>query len=509
MIVSDDNGKQAGHVWLCIQSHGRILSLAGQDIDGDTTLVKIQQGVLQEGVNQITLFNAQGLPVAETHILIRPGKEEGLTGDVIEAGFRQNVRISANELTQLLPGMQYSISVAPVSASAPAGLKEYLVLGSEFGYRPDISVESLRGDTIELSLASGWINWEAILADRLPDNSWPSENESHFLEGRLFYGDRPAPAGQFVMFCIPGKEAQFQAVQTNNNGEFLFSLALDESVRDLIFLPDSISAQPRIAFESDFPALYPVWEEADTVWPRFTAARQSVNYQVHSIYRIPFAGDPLPPRIGPERVTRFYGKPDIELRMSDYILLPVMQEVFTELLPDVSLKKKKNEVEVEITRRDITGLVVTKPCMMVDGIVVKNPAVITDIDPETVEKIDVIKEGYVVGDYRFPGIVNVITKKGDFSAVSLPAWMSRMTYRVIDPVRTFPLPDYSIPEKRADRVPDYRNTLLWNPGLTPLSLPDNTIAFSTSDNPGDYLLRLDGIMPDGHVVSLVRRIHVK
>lgn len=506
----DIKGRQTDtRVWLCIQSHGRIHYLTGHDLAGDSTLASIPQGVLHEGVNQLTLFNAKGEPVAETYVFI-PGRkiEDGRTAQTLETGIRQNISISTDELPVDKSTVQYSVSVAPSAVSAQTGLKEYLVLGSEFGYQPDMSAKLLRGDTAELSLTSGWIDWEAILSDRLPAITWPAETGSHFMEGRLFYGDRPAPSGQFVLLCIPGKEAQFQAVQTGNRGEFMFSLPVDEAVRDLVLLPDDILAQPRISVESGFPALYPVWEETDSVGSMGMAIRQSVNYQVHSIYRIPPSGDPVPARARAESKHRFYGKPDIELKMSDYILLPVMQEVFAELLPDVSLKRKKDDVAVEIIRRDASGLVFTAPCLMVDGVVVKDPAVITGIDPETVEKIDVVKASYVVGEYRFPGIVNVITKSGDFSVISQPAWMSRMSYRVIDPVRQFPEPDYSTPGKRMGRVPDYRNTLLWNPGLT-LPSPGKAIEFTTSDNPGEYLFRLEGITPDGQILSIIRHLHVK
>ena len=49
---------------------------------------------------------------------------------------------------------------------------------------------------------------------------------------------------------------------------------------------------------------------------------------------------PLNPAIHRLKPLRFYGKPDIEIIMADYIKLPVMQEVFFELLPGVSLKRK-------------------------------------------------------------------------------------------------------------------------------------------------------------------------
>ena len=46
----------------------------------------------------------------------------------------------------------------------------------------------------------------------------------------------------------------------------------------------------------------------------------------------------------PLKPVRFYGQPDIELVLSDYISLPVMNEIFFELLPGVSTEKEKVHV---------------------------------------------------------------------------------------------------------------------------------------------------------------------
>ena len=64
----------------------------------------------------------------------------------------------------------------------------------------------------------------------------------------------------------------------------------------------------------------------------------SVNYQVEKIYGISGLGDTLNQFHHLLVPVRFYGKPDQELIMSDYISLPVMQEVFFELVRESRLK---------------------------------------------------------------------------------------------------------------------------------------------------------------------------
>ena len=110
-----------------------------------------------------------------------------------------------------------------------------------------------------------------------------------------------------------------------------------------------------------------------------------------------------------------------------------MEEVFFELTPGVQLKRKRNSYTMLIAD-PVSGRIYEKPPLLfVDGVVINDPAVIAGLDPETVEKIEVVKELYMVGDYMLFGIVNVITKAGDYSSVTLPDYAVRLKYRVTEP----------------------------------------------------------------------------
>jgi hypothetical protein len=151
----------------------------------------------------------------------------------------------------------------------------------------------------------------------------------------------------------------------------------------------------------------------------------------------------------------------------------------------------------------------TPPFLLVDGVMVKDPSVIAGFDPEIVEKIDVIRVNYYVGDYLFTGIVNVITKAGDFSSVPLPDYAIRMPYRVIDPVYSFVSPDYSTVQMKRNRIPDFRNTLYWNPSIKPDKEGKAGVEFWTSDFVTDYEVNIQGITPDGKTFTLKKIIKVK
>lgn len=239
------------------------------------------------------------------------------------------------------------------------------------------------------------------------------------------------------------------------------------------------------------------------------ASAMCVNYQVRKIY----GSDEVPSdpdvTVVPDKLKRFYGKPDIELKMDDYIKLPVMQEVFFELMPGVFLKKRKSEYEITIADPVDNRIYTRPPVLFVDGVPVNDASVIANLDPERVEKIEAVKERYLVGDFLFFGLVNVITRAGDYSNVSLPEYAVRMPYRVTGQVKSFASPDYSSPAKAGNRIPDLRNTLYWNPALATDAGGRTRVEFWTSDFVSDYIINIQGITPAGNPVSVRKKISVE
>jgi hypothetical protein len=146
---------------------------------------------------------------------------------------------------------------------------------------------------------------------------------------------------------------------------------------------------------------------------------------------------------------------------------------------------------------------------MIDGVIIKDLSAIANLDPELVEKIDVVWNKYRVGGYLFNGIVNIISKSGDFSSGTIPADAIRLHYNILDTVCSFVSPDYSSDEMKRSRVADFRNTLYWNPSVKPGIDGKAMIDFWTADIKSDYIIIINGITSDGKIVSLRKSFKVK
>jgi hypothetical protein len=311
---------------------------------------------------------------------------------------------------------------------------------------------------------------------------------------------------------VPGKNAVFQYARTDKEGIFMFNIPVNEGVKDIIIQPETIDKSNSIEILSSFAENYSSYESSESIpadkVPEHIK-RWGANYQVNRIYGVKDSKSTEKPLSNLPDSKRFYGKPDIGLNMDDYIKLPVMEEVFFELIPGVSLKIRRSKSEITLIGSPEYLTYSKPPILMVDGVVIKDAAVIANLDPDIVEKIDVIKERYIVGDYVFYGLINVITRSGDFSHVTLPDYAVRLKYRVFDPELSFTSPDYSTDEARLDRTPDFRNTLYWNPSVKPSVDGRIFVEFYSSDLPGDYEIDAQGFDGEGKTVSFRKTIHIK
>jgi hypothetical protein len=509
--------------YLFIQTHGNINYTGSVRITGDSAVVYVPGQNLTPGINQITVFNSAGRPVFEKYIYTPRNDNRDISVSISgKPGIRDHVEIeiSGSQGQTFAPG-KLSISVSPLAESVKsADIVDYMIFGSEFGILPDkianrqkneIPAEEL--DELLATVKSNWIDWDAILTEEIPSFRYLFEEENHFIYGML--GDietRLPVADEYIFMSKPGKTATFQYARSDKNGSFKFELPISGEMQDLVIQPENISKNVKIRLESSFfeefvPAGVSQVRTIEKA-PEYIS-EWSANYQVREIYGIKSAGEPVTPGNPLPAISRFYGKPDVEVKMDDYIKLPVMQEVFFELVPGVYLKEKKSTYEFSIFDLTENRMNTRPPSMLIDGVKVDDAGSIAGLDPEIVEKIDVVKDPYLAGRYIFYGLINVITRKGDFSCIDLPDYAVRLPIRVTDPVSSFISSEYSTREKKRSSIPDFRNTLFWDP--SPVRGNDGKVRaeFWTSDVASDYVINIQGITAEGEPVSFRKVIKVE
>jgi hypothetical protein len=508
------------HCYLIIQTHGNIDFKKSVILTEGHGILNIPGNILTPGINQIILFSQTGKPVVEKYIYtpaVEMNHPEVKSKGVVNTREKVQVLINDDRFTGHDTGM---LSISVSADTTDSDIDHYLIFGSEFGVIPDLLYKSdlrtIPHESLDKYLSvirSRWINWDSILTGNYPEIRYEKEKKFHFLYGRLISRLSQEPLNnEYVFLSTPSKDAIFQYARTNQYGDFFFSIPVNEEVNDLIIQPEIDGRDKSIRLRSSFaePDSGLITQNAVSPYdPSSLVSSMAVNYQIRKIYGIKDATEPSQEKVIPVPVKRFYGRPDIELIMDDYIKLPVMQEVFFELTPGVILRKKKSVWEMKLLDPATNRLQDAPSVMLVDGVVIDDASIIAGLDPDIVEKIEVVKEKYYIGDYLFYGIINVITRTGDFSSVTLPDYALRISYKVLDKILDFKSPEYASTTKEINRIPDFRNTLYWNPSLKPGNDGKFGFEFWSSDFRSGYVIKLQGITPEGIPVSYIRNISVK
>jgi hypothetical protein len=527
-VVTDEKyrAENRNQFYLFIQTHGNINHVSSEGTTDGYAKIFINKNQLSAGINQITVFNAKGQPVGERFIYTSEKENPVVTiHSTDSSGLRDKISLDfafPGTIPNKLNANNLSISVVSEANNLSfPDINDYMIFGTEFGLLQwnlfkGVKVNKITPEIIDSLLQtvkSNWLDWNSILAREPQVYKYKIEAEDHYVSGKLLNGDlKKQDSGKYVLLSHPGKIADFQYARTDREGNFSFKIKIDDKVNDLIIQPDEVTKNQSVNIESSFSDKYLKSERlVDSIskpTPGYIST-WSVNHQVRKIYGTSSVGEPIRPAISQLKTRRFYGKPDQELNMKDYITLPVMQEVFFELIVGVFLKNKKSGYEITVSDPEYNKVYETPPALFIDGVAVKDPAVIAGLDPEIVEKIDVIRERYFVGDYLFYGIINIITKAGDFSNATLPDYAIRLSYRVIDPVNSFISPDYSSAALKKSRIPDFRNTLYWNPSVKPDQDGKTRVEFWSSDNKAEYLINIQGITQESRPFSFQKIIKVK
>jgi hypothetical protein len=423
-----------------------------------------------------------------------------------------------------------SVSTAPFRVIIGSVNERGLISVSDtvFGRREKVtlkigSVYNGRGNRQSLSDLSISVSPSSVVSEMLwkypaseyknePD-TFRIENEGHFLSGRIIYRHRNIPdSSHFLYMSVQGKVAEFRYADIDSSGRFTFILPPDTRKRNLILQPDHPRNDMVLEIEPSFSRLFP---SIDCIHDNLSLgeseifSRLSFNYQASKIYEISSVKLPAADNARESKKRRFYGIPEMEIHLDDYIRLPSMQEVFFELLPGIIIRPKRDGYELKITN-PLTGVFYNEPpLVMIDGVIINDLNVLVDLDPETVEKIEVVKTPYLIGDMILHGIVNVITLSGDFSDVTMPEYAVILPYRIVEEPCLFVSPDYSDERLRTARKPDLRNTLFWNPSVSAARNGESEIEFWTSDLPGNYLISVYGTTSSGEILSASRMFRVK
>jgi hypothetical protein len=195
--------------------------------------------------------------------------------------------------------------------------------------------------------------------------------------------------------------------------------------------------------------------------------------------------------------------------MDRYILLDSLREYFYELVPSVRFTGRNGEYNIEVIDPVTLTALGEKPGIFLDGVLCESLAVIANIPCSEIKRITILPFEYYYKDLSFGGIIDIHTKKSDFSIADPLPNMSRFVFPLANSNEyEFQAPDYSRPDE-ADRSPDLRYLLYWSPAVKRDGSGTGEVNFYTGDIAGDYLIRIEGISGRGELLKAEAQILVE
>jgi len=178
-----------------------------------------------------------------------------------------------------------------------------------------------------------------------------------------------------------------------------------------------------------------------------------------------------------------------------------MEEYFFNIVSHSKVRKTVNGVSVVLqNERNID--IGYNPLVLMDMIPVdfKN---ILSLNPEEINRIDLVNQYYMKGDAVFDGIISVLSNSGDYAGMNFKYGGKFFKFDLFSDQNSKNSYNFK------PGVPDLRRTLYWNPDLILKSQQLNYINFVTGTLPGKYEIIVRSFSGNGEIMENKRLIEVK
>jgi hypothetical protein len=325
------------------------------------------------------------------------------------------------------------------------------------------------------------------------------EPDGHLICGTIKSTLRGEPLrNENIVLSFVGKTALCRFTTTDTAGRFSF-VCTEYGTREAVIQPLSGDLDDYyVEIDNPFPESFShlPFKPLSLDTARLAEINNAViSMQVRRIY-VPYPVNTVSNTILPAR--DFYGRPDNSTLMSTFIRLTSLREAIKEIIPGVITTRKKGKTVINSIFRFKDKVTITNPLLIVDGVPVWDHEKVLAISIDKIEKVDVLNFGYIYSKIYIDGIIDITTYNGNLSETVFDKPVFRQEFEALQNGPAFRSPDYSAADLKETRIPDFRNTLYWNPDIRTDRQGKATVEFYTSDETGSYTVLVEGFTPDGH-----------
>lgn len=319
----------------------------------------------------------------------------------------------------------------------------------------------------------------------------------------------PSLTGKYAFISSPSDKSDVYAAPIREDGSLVFYTANIYGAKECICEIEDIDPKLSCHIELVSPYVNPAVKA-----PRALAMSESLS-EALALRSLGmqldrrFAADTLFDFL-PRRSDGLFDE-DVQVRyiLDDYTRFPTMEEVFTEFIPEIRVRRSEaGERELRVRLNELSGAMVlatSKALVMLDGVPVFDHEKILHYDPLLVEMVDIYPNTHFIGNRIFEGVVNFVTYKRN-----LPGFQFDGNARVVD-YQGVCVPMAFTGEAVAGNslYPDYRQTLCWHPLVQLEAGRSLEIHCGKPLYKGHFVAVAEGLDAAGNPVSCLLRFEIR
>ena len=409
------------------------------------------------------IINSQFLEIAINRKKFKKRDQVSLTlRSIYEENIAGNYSISIRKISALDDLVDKAVS----AKSFKNTLKSKTIILSEINYLPELRGELISGKLIRLS-----------------DNK-PATNEK-------------------VSISIQEKDFILKVSNTNKEGIFYFSINNDYySENAFLQVLDKKNGDYKITLNSHRPIDYSSLDFGKLkISSSFKSLleERSIYNQIENGY-FSLKKNTLK---AIDVITPFFGDYFATFYLDDYTRFSKVKETFVEIITNAYIKRDtKHSFNFYVTslnpyERD------EKPAgVVVDGVLLQNFDEFLEYDSRKIIRISIARTetNFKLGSKTFGGFIVVETIDGNFYKELVKENITTVKLFKPQPLKEYYKKKY-ISNLETDRIPDFRNQLLWEPNVKMIGKEMN-FNFFTSDIVGTYEICVEGFTANGNPVSI-------
>ncbi|MBO9200175.1 MULTISPECIES: hypothetical protein [Niastella] len=516
-VTSQSAPSQPVYLFACTRQTMQIAEK--QTITNGVATFLIDKTKLAEGVSTLTVFNERQQPVCERLYFKKPQQVLAVAASSNAAAYGNRKRVALAVNTQhanAQTGSPANLSVAVYRLDSlqtvdPNSVLSYLWLTSELtgniespGWYLTTDNEEVKEAADNLLLVHGWrkFDWDHVFNDKRPAFEFVPEFDGHIINCQIKGNDPNATlnAATEAWLSIPGIPLQFYNSKASERGRIYFDVRDYYGQNEIIIQTDNPDSNYHLEVLNPFSekyneAILPAFSLSDVAQQSLN--EQSIGMQVLNTYEANKISQFTLPAID---TTPFYGKPTKVYKLDDYTRFTTMEEVLREYVPEVAIRRFGGQLHLKVFDYDSHDFYPTDPLILLDGVKVDNN-ILLGYDPLKVNRLEVVTNKYIKGEFNYQGIVNFTTYHGDMESLKLDSKAVILDYEGLQLKRNFYSPVYKTEQQASSRLPDFRNLLFWEPDVQTDASGNATVEFYTSDMKGKYVAVLQGIDEAGYAGS--------